>query len=82
LPVVQDLVGVEDPTDVAAEARTFYRILAQDRLRRLIRRDRNHPNIVAWGLPVERGEGAYDEYARLIREEDPTRPVVPLDWLR
>lgn len=75
--VVQGLVGVDDPAGVSAGARGLFRALARDRLRRLIRRDRNHPAVVAWRLPVAREEAVFDEYVRLAREEDPTRPVLP-----
>ena len=76
LPVVQTLVGVEDPARVPPDARGLYTALAQDRLRRLIRRDRNHPCVVAWRLPMARDAAAYEPYARLIHDEDPTRPVI------
>ncbi len=77
VPVVQTLVGVEDPARVPPDARALYAALAQDRLRRLIRRDRHHPCVVAWRLLVARGTPAFDAYARLISGEDATRPVIP-----
>src|SRR5690606_7296731 len=41
-----------------------------------IRRDRNHPSIVAWSVGNEtRGEAAA-ELVRLCHELDPTRPVT------
>ncbi len=79
LPVVQTLVGVEDPAVVPEDARAVYETLARDRLSRLIRRDRHHPSVVAWRLPMPRGAAALDAYARLARETDPTRPVVALE---
>ncbi len=77
MPVVQTLVGVEDPARVPGGARGLYEALARDRLRRLIRRDRNHPSVVAWRFPVARDAAAYGEYARLAHDEDPTRPIIP-----
>lgn len=81
LPVVQTLVGVGDPTGVPAAARGLYEALARDRVRRLIRRDRNHPSVVAWRLAVPRDATVFAAYARLVHDEDPTRPVVSVDEL-
>jgi len=78
--VVQTLVGVEDmPAAVErapAGARDLYLRLVEQRLRRIIQSARGHPALVAWRLPLPAG-AAFAHYARLAREEDPSRPIIP-----
>lgn len=52
-------------------------------LRALVRRDRNHPSVVLWSTGNEIGEqrspGGHklsEVLSRIVREEDPTRPVT------
>ena len=52
-------------------------------LRALVRRDRNHPSVILWSTGNEIGEQrnaaghkVSEELARIVREEDPTRPVT------
>lgn len=52
-------------------------------LRALVRRDRNHPSVVIWSTGNEIGEQRSPEghklsevLSRIVREEDPTRPVT------
>jgi beta-galactosidase len=52
-------------------------------LRALVRRDRNHPSVVIWSTGNEIGEQRSadghklsGELSRIVREEDPTRPVT------
>jgi beta-galactosidase len=52
-------------------------------LRAQVRRDRNHPSVIIWSIGNEIGEQRDDagaklseELARIVREEDPTRPVT------
>jgi len=55
-----------------------------DQLERLIRRDRNHPSVIAWSLENEegfvqgndRGGRIAATMLRLVRRLDPTRPVT------
>ena len=48
-----------------------------DRIYNMYRRDRNHPSVIAWSLGNECGNGiCFQEAYRLLKEYDPTRPVV------
>ena len=48
-----------------------------DRIYNMYRRDRNHPSVIAWSLGNECGNGVcFQEAYRLLKEYDPTRPVV------
>jgi beta-galactosidase len=60
-------------------------------LRAMLRRDRNHPSIIMWGVGNEVGEqytgedGAAigRELVRIAHEEDPTRPVTTaMNWAK
>ena len=60
-------------------------------LRAMLRRDRNHPSIVLWGVGNEVGEQyTGDEGAAIarklhaiVREEDPTRPTInAMNWAK
>jgi Glycosyl hydrolases family 2, TIM barrel domain/Glycosyl hydrolases family 2, sugar binding domain/Glycosyl hydrolases family 2 len=66
----------------------------QTAAREQVRRDRNHPSILLWsamnelGLerhPKTRASDGYEAFARalvaVIREADPTRPVIENDWI-
>jgi Glycosyl hydrolases family 2, TIM barrel domain/Glycosyl hydrolases family 2/Glycosyl hydrolases family 2, sugar binding domain len=66
----------------------------QTAAREQVRRDRNHPSILLWsamnelGLerhPEARASNGYEAFARalvaVIREADPTRPVIENDWI-
>ena len=48
-----------------------------DRIYNMYRRDRNHPSVIVWSLGNECGNGVcFQEAYRLLKEYDPTRPVV------
>jgi len=56
---------------------------ALSQLERMLRRDRNHPSIIAWSIAneeptqgTERGERIARVMARMVRRLDPTRPVA------
>ena len=60
-------------------------------LRAMLRRDRNHPSVILWSVGNEVGE-QYDgedgaaigrRLVRIVREEDPTRPVTAsINWAK
>src|SRR5678815_5023557 len=56
---------------------------ALSQLERMLRRDRNHPSIIAWSIAneeptqgTERGKRIARVMARMVRRLDPTRPVA------
>jgi beta-galactosidase len=97
-PVLLDLCDelgfyVVDEADV--ESHAFASTLADDlrylteiidRVARMVRRDRNHPSVIAWSLGNESGYAAvHDAAAAWVRTFDPTRPVqyegaIASDW--
>jgi len=49
----------------------------------MIRRDRNHPSIILWGVRINESADDHDFYARtnaLARRLDPTRPTGGVRW--
>lgn len=47
-----------------------------DRIERLIERDKNHPSVIFWSLGNECGDGAnFDEMAKLAKKMDASRPL-------
>jgi beta-galactosidase len=70
-----------------AKKKNDYHLLFDDwhekDLRAQVRRDRNHPSVILWSTGNEIGEQrspeghkVSEELARIVREEDPTRPVT------
>jgi len=46
-------------------------------MRAMIRRDRNHPSVILWGMGNEsQDKVAFDELKKVIAEEDPGRPSI------
>ena len=53
-----------------------WKLLAIDNVRRMLRRDWNHPAIILWGVRINESQDDHDFYARtnaLARQLDPTR---------
>ena len=57
-----------------------------ERVARMVRRDKNHPSVIAWSLGNESGYGVnHDAAAAWVRRYDPTRPLhyegaIRYDW--
>ncbi|MFC1737719.1 beta-galactosidase GalA [Planctomycetota bacterium] len=60
-----------------------------EQLESMVKRDRNHPSVIMWSLGNEEmviqgkeiGERVFSSMKRLVRELDPTRPVIlALNW--
>jgi beta-galactosidase len=52
--------------------------LSIDNVRRMIRRDWNHPSVILWGVRINESKDDHDFYTRtnaLARQLDPTRPT-------
>ncbi|HUL80234.1 MAG TPA: glycoside hydrolase family 2 TIM barrel-domain containing protein [Vicinamibacteria bacterium] len=59
--------------------------LSVDNVRRMIRRDFNHPSIVLWGVRVNESRDDHDLYTRtnaLARELDPTRQTCGIRYFQ
>lgn len=53
-----------------------YHDAINDRVRRMVMRDRNHASVIMWSLGNESGHGtAHDAAAAWVRATDPSRPV-------
>ncbi len=49
----------------------------QERLERMVERDKNHPSIIIWSMGNEAGDGeAFDQMSDWLHERDPTRIVT------
>jgi beta-galactosidase len=80
-----DELGLYVIDEANIEAHAFNESLADDprylaawldRGTRMVRRDKNHPSVIAWSLGNESGYGAnHDALAGWIRRYDPTRPL-------
>jgi len=87
-PALYDLcdeLGLYVFDEANVESHAYLRSLCHDpryhraffeRPERMVRRDKNHPSIIAWSLGNEAGYGApHDAAAAWIRRIDPSRPV-------
>jgi beta-galactosidase len=49
----------------------------QERLERMVERDKNHPSIIIWSMGNEAGDGeTFDEMSNWLHERDPSRVVT------
>lgn len=49
----------------------------QERLERMVERDKNHPSIIIWSMGNEAGDGeTFDEMSDWLHERDPSRVVI------
>ncbi|MDQ1288400.1 MAG: beta-galactosidase [Actinomycetota bacterium] len=97
-PVLLDLAdefGLFVVDEANIECHAYAHVLADDpaylpafvdRVSRMVRRDKNHPCVIAWSLGNESGYGSnHDAAAGWVRRYDPTRPLhyegaVMFDW--
>ena len=79
------LVLEEPPTWIKTGDALWYKNLAEA-LRRMIRRDRNHPSIVTWSVCINHGKHPFAnkeagiDAEKITRAEDPTRNATPMDF--
>ncbi len=71
-----DEADLEDHANQSISDRASWVPAFEDRIARMVQRDRNHPSVVMWSLGNEAGNGenfrfCYDK----ARELDPTRPI-------
>ncbi len=72
LLVLEEIPGWQHVGDQA------WQDLAVDNVRRMIRRDWNHPSIILWGVRINESQDNHDFYVRtntLTHQLDPTRPT-------
>jgi len=72
LLVLEEIPGWQHTGDAA------WQDLAVDNVRRMIRRDWNHPSIILWGVRINESRDNHDFYTRtngVARALDPTRPT-------
>ncbi len=72
LMVLEEIPGWQHIGDAA------WKDLAVDNVRRMIRRDWNHPAIILWGVRINESRDDHDFYTRtndLAHQLDPTRPT-------
>ncbi len=73
---IMDEADIENHGNHAISAMPSWLPAFEDRLQRMIARDKNHPSILFWSLGNEGGHGDnFDAIARLARRLDPSRPV-------
>jgi beta-galactosidase len=72
LMVLEEIPGWQHIGDAA------WKGIAVDNIRRMIRRDWNHPSIILWGVRINESPDDHDFYTRtnaLAHQLDPTRPT-------
>lgn len=90
-----DELGLYVINEADIESHAFIDLLCDDpryldawveRVSRMVRRDKNHPSVIAWSLGNESGYGVnHDAAAGWVRRFDPTRPLhyegaIRFDW--
>lgn len=73
---IMDEADIEDHGNSSISEMPSWIPAFNDRVRRMIERDKNHPSVTFWSMGNESGNGINnDSNAKLARMMDPTRPI-------